>query len=138
MSGLGEMDCVGGFAGAEDSDELPVGLGANPQELVVHGGERVRAEIIDLLQVAEFKDHLFKSGVQSCERAINVRFHRHGLGGWLWVEAPGWMECVSFLNSHIACLRRCCGQGAFGVDAPARPLRLWFLLLLLAFALRFG
>ena len=59
-----KVGCVGGFAGAEHRDELPVGLGANPQELVVHGGERVRAEIVDLLQVAEFQDDLFKSGVQ--------------------------------------------------------------------------
>ena len=72
------MGCVGCFAGAEHGDELPVGLGANPQKLVVHGGERVRAEIVDLLQVAEFEDHLFKSGVQPGEGAINVRFHRHG------------------------------------------------------------
>ena len=72
------MGGVGGFAGAEHGDELPVRLGANPQKLVVHGSERIGAEIIDLLQVAEFEDHLFKSGVQPGDGTINVRFHRHG------------------------------------------------------------
>ena len=46
------MICVGGFAFVQDGGEFAVGLGANPQEHVVHGSERFGAEITDLLQVA--------------------------------------------------------------------------------------
>lgn len=53
---------VGGFAFAQDGGELAVGLGANPQEHVVHGGGRFGLEITDLLQerTAPFRVTMFR------------------------------------------------------------------------------
>ena len=100
------MKSVGSFASVQNGDELAVGLGTNPHESFVHGGERFRAEIVDLLQVAEFMDDGIKCSVQFGKGKVNVGLHRHGPGGWLWVEILGWMECVSFLNSHFRLLSR--------------------------------
>jgi hypothetical protein len=59
-----KVNGVGGLAFTQDGNELAVGLGANLREHFVHGSERFGAEIIDLLQVAEIDDDLFKRGVQ--------------------------------------------------------------------------
>ena len=91
---------VGGFAFVQDGGELPVGLGANPQEHVVHVGERFGAEIVDLLQVAELADDRIKCGIQFGKGVVNVGFYRHGAGRQLGVDLLRWMERVSFITSH--------------------------------------
>src|SRR6185437_2196584 len=47
------------FAAAQHIHELAVGLGANHANEILHGGQRVRAEKVDLLQVANVLHHPF-------------------------------------------------------------------------------
>jgi len=60
------------FAAAQHIHELAAGLGANHAYGILHGGKRVRAEKIDLLQIADVLHHLFKSGVQFGNGTVNV------------------------------------------------------------------
>ena len=115
------MKSVGGFAFAQNGDELPADLGANPHQRFVHGSERFGAEIGDLFEVPQVEDDLFKCRIQFRKGVVNVAFHRHGPGGWLWVQTLGRMECVSFLNSHFASYTGDLVRGVTRSSHRARP-----------------